>query len=227
MPEIRRDRSVAIDGPVGSGKSSLSRRAARDFGFIHVDTGAIYRCIGLYVLRRGIEPTDSEAVSAALPDIAIDVRIANGEQTLLLDGEDVTREIRQNDVSRYASDVSAHSAVRAFLLERQRALARGRDVVMDGRDIGTVVLPDASLKLYLTAAPEDRARRRYEELRSLGQSVSYEETLRALLLRDENDMNRPVAPLRPAEDAIILDTTGNTWEQSLLLLENIMREKLF
>ena len=218
--------AVAIDGPVGSGKSSISKRAARDLGFTHVDTGAIYRCVGLYALQNGINPADAAAVEAALPLIVLDMDICGENQRMLLNGEDVTGDIRRHEVSRAASDVSAHPAVRAFLLERQRGLAEGRNVVMDGRDIGTVVLPNASLKLYLTASPEERARRRHQELCEQGQAVGYAEVLESLLSRDHNDMNRPVAPLRPADDAVILDTTGNTWEESVALVENIIRERL-
>ena len=216
-------RSIAIDGPSGAGKSTLAKMLAAELGFLYVDTGAIYRTVGVYVCRQGADPDDADAVSILLPDISL--RMSHGEdglQRMYLNGEDVTEAIRRNEISAYASKVSAIPAVRAFLLDMQRALARENNVIMDGRDIGTVVLPDADLKIYLTAAPEDRANRRYLELVERGQQVEREQVLRDVLERDERDMNRPVSPLKQAEDAVVVDTTGNTLEESFhVLLETI------
>ena len=180
-------KSVAIDGPSGAGKSTIARRVSEEFGFIYVDTGAIYRTVGLAAALRKLDPKDKAAVVAMLPEISI--RLAYGEdglQHMYLDGEDVTSRIRTPEISLYASGVSAHPEVRAYLMEMQRSLARENDVVMDGRDIGTVVLPDAGLKIFLTASPEARARRRCSELVAKGQDVQYEDVLRDLKLRDEN-----------------------------------------
>lgn len=219
-------KSVAIDGPSGAGKSTIARRVSEEFGFIYVDTGAIYRTVGLAAALRKLDPKDKAAVVAMLPEISI--RLAYGEdglQHMYLDGEDVTSRIRTPEISLYASGVSAHPEVRAYLMEMQRSLARENDVVMDGRDIGTVVLPDAGLKIFLTASPEARARRRYSELVAKGQDVQYEDVLRDLTVRDENDSTRAAAPLRAAEDALLLDTTEMDFEESCRAVAAMIRER--
>ena len=219
-------RSVAIDGPSGAGKSTVARRISEEFGFIYVDTGAIYRTVGLAAALRKLDPKNKEEVVSMLPEIGI--RLAYGEdglQHMYLDGEDVTSRIRTPEISLYASDVSAHPEVRAYLMEMQRSLARENDVVMDGRDIGTVVLPDAGLKIFLTASPEARARRRYDELLAKGQDVEYEDVLRDLRMRDENDSTREAAPLKAAEDALLLDTTEMDFEESCRAVAEMIRER--
>ena len=221
-----RKKSVAIDGLSGAGKSTIARRVSEEFGFIYVDTGAIYRTVGLAAALRKLDPKDKAAVVAMLPEISI--RLAYGEdglQHMYLDGEDVTSRIRTPEISLYASGVSAHPEVRAYLMEMQRSLARENDVVMDGRDIGTVVLPDAGLKIFLTASPEARARRRCSELVAKGQDVQYEDVLRDLKLRDENDSTRAAAPLKAAEDALLLDTTEMDFEESCRAVAAMIRER--
>lgn len=219
--------SVAIDGPSGAGKSTMARKAAAELGFLYVDTGAIYRTVALYCYRAGIAREDADAITACLPDIHVELSYgSDGVQRMSLNGEDVTDAIRQSELSLYTSAVSAIPAVRAFLLEQQRALAAAHDVVMDGRDIGTVVLPDAQVKIFLTAAPEERARRRWNELRQRDSAVEYEQVLDDVLLRDENDRNRPIAPLRQAEDAVLVDTTHVNLEESLRLLLDAIRGRL-
>ena len=220
-------RSVAIDGPSGAGKSTLARRAAQALGFFYVDTGAIYRTVALGAVRRGIDPGDRDALVPLLDQL--DIRLAygeDGEQHMYLDGDDVSQAIREHAVSQYASQVSAVPQVREYLLELQRELARRHDVIMDGRDIGTVVLPGADVKIYLTAAPEARARRRFRELQERGQQTDQSTVLRDILRRDEQDMNRDTAPLRQAEDAVLVDTTQLDLEQSLQAILKIIREKL-
>ena len=217
--------SVAIDGPSGAGKSTLARSMAGRFGFLYVDTGAIYRTIGLYAWEHQIDPKDAEAVTAALPEIRVELTYGeDGLQHMLLNGRDVTGEIRLPQISLYASAVSAHPAVRTYLLEMQRQLARTRSVIMDGRDIGTVVLPDATVKIYLTASETERARRRMRELEERGTPQPFEETLADIRQRDYNDSHRPVAPLRQAEDAVLLDTTDLTFSQSEDAMEQLIRE---
>lgn len=219
--------SVAIDGPSGAGKSTLAKMIAEKLGFLYVDTGAIYRTVGLYAQRNGVDPRDEAAVIDLLDSIRIDMNYgADGLQHMYLNGEDVTADIRQHAISAYASAVSAIPQVRAFLLEMQRSLARNNHVVMDGRDIGTVVLPDAQAKIFLTAAPEDRARRRYEELVQRGQQADYDTVLKDLIQRDHNDSHRASAPLKQADDAVLLDTSGNSLEQSMELLLKTVKEQL-
>ena len=218
--------AVAIDGPSGAGKSSLARRCAAELGFLYVDTGAIYRTVGLAALRRGIDRKDEAQVAAILPELDIALRYEDGEQRMFLNGEDVSRQIRLPEISLCASDVSAHAAVRDYLMETQRRLAREHRVIMDGRDIGTVVLPDAPLKIYLTASAEARAERRMKELAAKGVEQSFEEVLREIVQRDEQDMNRLVAPLRRAEDAVLVDTTEIDFEESFRLLCRIIRERM-
>ena len=217
--------SIAIDGPSGAGKSSLAKRLAAELGYVYVDTGAMYRAIGLYTLRAGQNTKDAAAVAALLPDIHLDIRPGQGAQQILLNGEDVTETVRQEQVGMAASDVSAHPAVRAFLLETQRALAARSNVLMDGRDIGTVVLPDATVKIFLTATPEARAQRRLAELQAKGQAADYATVLADIRLRDDQDTHRTVAPLRQAEDAILIDTSEIGIEESYELLKRTVEER--
>ena len=217
-------KSIAIDGPSGAGKSTLARQIAKELGFLYVDTGAIYRTLALAALRKGVAPSDSAGVLAVLQAITIDLRHgADGLQHMYLDGEDVTDHIRTPEVSAGASGGSAIPEVRAFLMDMQRSLAASRDVVMDGRDIGTVVLPQADVKIFLTASAEDRAQRRYEELLTRGTQVDYDTVLRDIKERDQRDSSRAAAPLCQAEDAVLVDTTGNTQEESFALLLNLIR----
>ena len=219
--------SIAIDGPAGAGKSTLARQLARKLGFIYIDTGAIYRTVALAVLGKGISPEDADGVSGLLQ--TLDIRMdygPDGEQRMFLAGEDVSRAIREHQVSGLASKVSAIPAVREFLLEFQRRQAREHSVVMDGRDIGTVVLPQADVKIFLTAAPEARAKRRLLELQQRGQQADFETILRDIVQRDELDEHRPIAPLRQAEDAQLLDTTQLNLEQSLEELLRMVKEKI-
>ena len=219
--------AVAIDGPSGAGKSTLAKALAKELGFVYVDTGAIYRSVGYFAFQRGIEAGDSGAVEALLPEIHLEMVYGeDGLQHMILNGKDVTKEIRLPEISMYASKVSAIPAVRAFLLEMQREMARQHDVIMDGRDIGTVVLPQADVKIFLTASPEDRARRRYLELQERGTPQDYDQLLAETRERDYNDSHRSSAPLRPAADAVLLDTTGNTFEQSCALLRRTIEERL-
>ena len=218
--------SVAIDGPSGAGKSTLAKSIAAKLNYIYVDTGAIYRTIGYHVYTKGIDPKEETAVSAALP--AIQVKLTYGEdglQHMLLNGQDVTREIRLPEISMYASAVSAHPTVRAYLLEMQRQLARTNNVIMDGRDIGTVVLPDAEVKVFLTASAEERARRRCLELEQRGTPEPFEKVLSEIQERDWNDSHRATAPLRQAEDAVLLDTTELDFQQSEGALLQIILER--
>ena len=220
-------RSVAIDGPSGAGKSSLSGQLARAIGYLHVDTGAIYRTVGLAASRRAIGKEDAQAVAAMLPELDIQVRYGpDGGQRMVLDGEDVTEAIRSHAVSEWASIVAAIPAVRAFLLDTQRKLAQSHDVIMDGRDIGTVVLPDADLKIFLTAQPKDRARRRYLELCQRGEQADEEQILQDVLRRDRQDMERAASPLRQAPDAVVADTTGKGREESFQLLLKLVQTHL-
>lgn len=224
---MTKHRSIAIDGPSGAGKSTLARALAKALGYLYVDTGAIYRTVGLQASRTGVDPEDRDGVVALLP--GLDIRLGYGKdgvQRMFLNGEDVSQAIRQHEISRYASSVSALPEVRAFLLDRQRQLAAEHDVVMDGRDIGTVVLPQADVKIFLTAAPEARARRRWLELQQRGDETDYETVLRDVIDRDEKDTNRATAPLRQAEDAVLADTTQLDLEQSLDLLISIAKERL-
>jgi cytidylate kinase len=211
--------SVAIDGPAGAGKSTIAKAAAARFGFIYVDTGAIYRTVGLAANRAGLDCHDAARVEALLPSLSIRFDYGNdGTQRMFLNGEDVSTDIRKPEISLCASAVSAIPAVRAYLLEMQRSMAREHSVVMDGRDIGTVVLPDAGLKIFLTASVEARAKRRYAELQEKGSTDSFEQVLQEMVVRDENDTNRATAPLKAAEDAILVDTTACTLDESIQLV---------
>ena len=217
---------IAVDGPSGAGKSTLARSAAARLGFFYVDTGAIYRTLGYHIFSRGLDPRDAAAVEAELPALQVEaVHGKDGLQHMLLNGRDVTEEIRLPEVSRYASAVSAHPAVRAFLLEMQRQLARTHNVIMDGRDIGTVVLPDAEVKIFLTAAPEVRAKRRMLELEQRGTPEPFEKVLADIQKRDWDDTHRAAAPLRQAEDAVRLDTTNLDFQQSEEAMLAIIRER--
>lgn len=217
---------IAIDGPSGAGKSTLARSIAAKLGYLYVDTGAIYRTIGYYVCARGIDPKDSAAVVDSLRDIAMEIVYGeDGLQHMLLNGEDVTREIRLPEISLYASVVSACPGVRAFLLEMQKKLGREHSVVMDGRDIGTVVLPDAQVKIFLTASAGVRARRRMLELEQRGTPEPYEKVLKEIEERDWKDIHRAAAPLRQAEDAVLLDTTEMNFHESEEALLRIIRER--
>lgn len=224
---MNKHRSIAIDGPSGAGKSTLARSLAEALGYLYVDTGAIYRTVGLAACRAGVDPEDRDGVIALLPGLEIGLGYgADGAQRMYLNGEDVSQAIRQHEISRWASCVSALPEVRAFLLDRQRQLAAEHDVVMDGRDIGTVVLPRADVKIFLTASPEARARRRWLELSRRGEQTDYETVLRDVLSRDEKDTSRAAAPLRQAEDAVLADTTQLDLKQSLDLLVHIVKEQL-
>lgn len=218
--------SIAIDGPAGAGKSSICRRLAGELHFLHVDTGALYRAVGLAVLRQGKSPADPADVLPLLPHIHIDLRFENGEQRIFLNGEDVSAAIRLPEASAAASQVSALPQVRAFLLEQQRSLAQQYNVIMDGRDIGTVVLPDATIKIYLTAAPEARARRRWLEQQQKGIQESYEEVLAAVKKRDYDDSHRVAAPLRQAEDAWLCDSTALDFEQTVHAMLGYIRRQI-
>ena len=219
--------SIAIDGPSGAGKSTISRKAAEIFGFIYVDTGAIYRTIGLATKIRGVSLDDTAAVVALLPTLEIELKYNDaGEQHMYLDGNDVSRDIRLPEVSMLASKVSAIPAVREFLVDMQRGMAEKYDVIMDGRDIGTVILPNADLKIFLTADVRDRARRRYEELRAKGMEKPFDEVLAEMEKRDEQDTQRAAAPLKAADDAVLLDTSGNTLEESIDEVCRLISEKM-
>ena len=218
--------SVAIDGPAGAGKSTLARRLAAELGYIYVDTGAMFRAIGLYALRAGKDPKDNEAVNALLPEISLKFAFIGGEQHIYLNGEDVSTAIRTEEVGMAASAVGANPEVRAFLLGMQRDMAKTQDVLMDGRDIGTVVLPDATVKIFLTASPEARATRRWKEYQQKGVEVSYEEVLADVRQRDYQDTHRAAAPLRQADDAQLLDTSEMNFEQSLEAMKKMIVEKV-
>lgn len=218
---------IAIDGPSGAGKSTLAKTLAKKLEFIYIDTGAMYRSIGLYALRKGIDiPKEPDAVSAVLDEVNLSIRHIDGVQHIFLNGEDVSEEIRKPEVSIAASNVAVLPAVRLKLVELQRMLASKNNVIMDGRDIGTYVLPDAEVKIFLTASAEDRAMRRYEELKQKGVETTYEEVLSDMKFRDANDSSRDFAPLKPADDAILMDTTGNTLEQSVAQMEALVEEKI-
>jgi cytidylate kinase len=218
--------SVAIDGPAGAGKSTIAKAAAARFGFIYVDTGAIYRTVGLAASRAGVDCHDAAGVEALLPTLSIRFDYGpDGAQRMFLNGEDVSREIRKPEISLCASGVSAIPAVRAYLLEMQRSMARQHSVVMDGRDIGTVVLPDAGLKVFLTASVEARARRRYAELQEKGAPDTYEQVLEEMVVRDRNDTTRAAAPLKAAEDALLVDTTVMTLDESIDYICGLIRQR--
>jgi len=220
-------KSIAVDGPSGAGKSTLAKMLAEELGYLYVDTGAIYRTVGLCALRRGVTLENIAAVTGILGSFSIDLRHGgDGLQHMYLDGGDVTDAIRAPEVSKYASAVSALPEVRAFLMDMQRDLAARQNVIMDGRDIGTVVLPGADVKIFLTATAEDRAHRRYQELMARGIDTDYQTVLDEMILRDKNDSRRVAAPLRQAEDALLVDTTGNSLEESFQVLLKTIKERL-
>ncbi|WP_343252744.1 (d)CMP kinase [Ligaoa zhengdingensis] len=218
--------AIAIDGPAGAGKSTIARALARHLGYIYVDTGALYRAVGYYMLQHGVDPSKEKEVVPQLPKIDVTIRFVDGEQRVFLNGEDVSDRIRTPELSMAASDVSALPPVRAFLLDQQRNLAAASHVVMDGRDIGTVVLPQAQVKIFLTASPEDRAERRRQELMGKGIQADFAEVLEDVRKRDYNDSHRAIAPLCQAPDAILVDTTGNTCEQSIAQLIAVVEAAL-
>ncbi|MGN0561631.1 MAG: (d)CMP kinase [Candidatus Fimenecus sp.] len=218
--------NVAIDGPAGAGKSTIARAAAKKLGFIYVDTGALYRAVGVYSLRNGLDTENPEAVESTLPHIQVELQFQDGVQHVLLNGEDVSEEIRTPQASLAASAVSAVPAVRQFLFDLQREIAAKNDCIMDGRDIGTVVLPQAEVKIFLTASPETRALRRFKELQEKGAPDTYEAVLADLKQRDYNDSHRAVAPLKPAEDSVLVDTSALTLPQSVEKVIEVIKEKL-
>ena len=218
--------SVAIDGPSGAGKSTVARAAAARLGYVYVDTGAMYRAIGLAVCRKGISSDDTAGIVAVLPEVQLDIRYEDSAQHILLCGEDVSDAIRTPEIAKYASKVSAVPEVRQFLLETQRDMAKNGNILMDGRDIGTVILPDAPVKIFLTASAEARAQRRYLELHEKGQSITFDEVLHDIQQRDEQDMTRAVAPLKQAADAVLLDTSDISLEQSIEAVLRIIRERV-
>ena len=227
MEKIDKQYSVAIDGPSGAGKSTLAKALAEELHILYVDTGAIYRTIGCYARRQGVDTADTQAVISLLPQVKISMRYDDqGLQHMLLQNEDVTHEIRLPEMSLYASAVSAIPEVRTFLLEMQRSFARTSSVIMDGRDIGTVVLPDAQVKIFLQADVEIRARRREEELLQRGTPVRFEQVLAEMKERDYNDTHRAAAPLRPAPDAVVVDTSHLDFQQSKERLLEIIRERV-
>ena len=219
--------SIAIDGPGGAGKSSLAKAVAKKLSILHVDTGAIYRTIGYAAFARGLNAKDESQIAPLLKTIRIDMAFDEaGRQKMLLDGKDVSREIRLPEISMYASNVSALPCVRAYLLEMQRDIARKRSVIMDGRDIGTVIFPDAEVKIFLTASAENRAERRFRELRDRGVDADYRIILEEINRWDHNDSTRAIAPLKQAEDAVLLDNTGFTLEESVNAVMKLIDERL-
>lgn len=218
--------SIAIDGPSGAGKSTIAKAVSQKLGFIYVDTGALYRSIGLYALNQGKNTANRAEVSALLPEIQVKIRYLDGTQHVYLNGEDVSDDIRKPPVSMAASNVSAHPEVREFLLNLQRQFAKESNVVMDGRDIGTVVLPQADIKIFLTASSEERARRRYNELIEKGEQVDFDKIHEEIKQRDYNDSHRAIAPLKQADDAILVDTTECTLEESIEQLETVIRSRM-
>lgn len=218
--------SVAIDGPAGAGKSTLAKAAAKKLGFVYVDTGAIYRTVGLAAKRAGLVRDDVSGVSALLPGLSVDITYIDGVQRMLLNGEDVSESIRTPEISDYASNVSAMPRVRSYLMDMQRQMAEKYSVIMDGRDIGTVVLPHASLKVFLTADVEKRAGRRHKELLEKGMELSFDEVLADMKIRDARDSNRETAPLKAAEDAVILDTGDMSLEESIEALLTLIQTRI-
>lgn len=222
---MKKTYNIAIDGPAGAGKSTIAKRVAEDLGFVYVDTGAMYRAMGLYFLRKGIPLEDEGAVSASCGEISVDIAYENGVQQVLLNGENVTALLREEAVGNTASKVSAYPAVRAALMDLQRGLAASYNVIMDGRDIGSLVLPEADCKIYLTASTRVRAVRRYKELEAKGEAVSLEEVEQKIIDRDNRDMTRETAPLIQAEDAVYLDASAMTIDQVVERIKELARER--
>jgi len=219
--------AVAIDGPAGAGKSSVAKAVGKQLGLLYVDTGALYRTVGLAALRKGVDPSSKAEVEALLKEISVEMDFSETSgQVVLLNGEDVTGLIRTPEVSMTASDISALPIVREYLLGLQRNIAKTKNVIMDGRDIGTVVLPDAQVKIFLTASPESRAERRYKELVEKGEKTTVKDVLRDVIKRDYNDTNRKAAPLRPAEDSVLVDTTNLDFDGSVETVAKIIRERI-
>jgi cytidylate kinase len=218
--------SVAIDGPSGAGKSSLAKRLAKELDYIYVDTGAMFRAVGLYALNAGVDSKDGDAVTALLPQITLRLASVEGTQHIYLNNEDVSETIRQEKVGMAASAVGAIPAVRAFLLDSQRAVAKSQNVLMDGRDIGTVVLPDATVKIFLTATPEARAERRMLELKQKGQPADYQTVLEDIQQRDYQDTHRAAAPLKQADDAILVDTSELNFEESFARMKEVILQHI-
>ena len=219
--------AIAIDGPSGAGKSTMAKAAAKELGYLYVDTGAIYRTVGYHMWLMGIGPKDADGIRRCLDDVNIEIQHQeDGVQHMILNGQDVTGEIRTPEMSKYASGVSAQKCVRDYLLEMQRKFARKHNVVMDGRDIGTVVLPDADLKIFLTASAEQRAKRRMLELEAKGVDASFDEVLKDIEYRDEQDTKRAAAPLRAAEDAVHVDTSSLNFEESAAVLAGLVIDRL-
>jgi cytidylate kinase len=216
---------IAIDGPSGAGKSTVAKAIAKALGIVYVDTGALYRTVGYFVRQNGKDPKNAEEVGALLPLIHIEVKYENGVQNVYLNGENPGDKIRQPEISMYASAVSAIPAVRAFLLETQKDIARKNSVVMDGRDIGTVILPDAEVKIFMFASAEARAKRRYAELIAKGQSVNYDDVLAEMIERDHNDKNRDIAPAVPAPDAVMLDNSDMSVEENVGAVLALVKER--
>ena len=219
-------KAVAIDGPSGAGKSTIAKAVAKRLGFIYVDTGALYRAVGLYMLDHGVDTDSEQQVVPRLNEAEVSLRFVDGEQRVFLNGRDVSLRIRDNEVSMAASNVSRIPQVRTFLFDLQKEIAKENNIIMDGRDIGTVVLPGADVKVFLTASPEERAQRRYEELLARGQQVSYDTLLQEIKQRDYNDSHREIAPLKQANDAVLVDTTGNELETSIQLLDELITSRL-
>ncbi len=219
--------NVAIDGPAGAGKSTIARKAAAELGFIYIDTGALYRTVGLAAIRAGKELTSAQEIVSVLTDeLCIELKFADGEQHMFLNGEDVSSAIRTPEVSLAASKVSAVPQVRAYLFDLQKKMASENNCIMDGRDIGTVVLPDAQVKIFLTASPEARAQRRYKELKEKGMDVKYEDVLSDQLKRDYEDSHRAIAPLKQADDAVLCDTSEINLEQSIELIIKTIKDRI-
>ena len=219
--------NVAIDGPAGAGKSTISRAAAKEMGYIYIDTGALYRTVGLNAMRKGADVNEPESVVATLTDdLKVELRFIDGEQRMFLNDEDVSDKIRTPEASSAASKVSAVPEVRKYLFDLQKNLAKNNNCIMDGRDIGTVVLPDAKVKIFLTASPEARAKRRYDELTEKGMDVKYEDVLADMIKRDYDDSHRAIAPLKQADDAVLADTSGNTLEESIALIIKIIKDNI-
>lgn len=218
--------NVAVDGPSGAGKSTISRASAKELGFIYVDTGALYRAVGVYALRNSIGTKDPENIEKALKDIKVELKFVDGVQHVFLNGEDVSTQIRTPEASMAASDVSAIPCVRAFLFDLQREIAKNNNCLMDGRDIGTVVLPDAKIKIFLTASAQERAKRRHKELVEKGVNVTYEEVLADLQKRDYQDSHREIAPLKPAEDSITVDTSDYNFDEAKNIIVSIIKERI-
>ena len=218
--------NIAIDGPSGAGKSSISKCVANKLGIVYVDTGALYRSIGLFFYKNNISVDDENKVVSELKNIFIEIKFVEGEQRVFLNNQDVSSDIRLHIISEYASKVSAIPKVREFLLQMQRDIAKKNNIVMDGRDIGSVVLPDADLKIYLTASAEVRANRRYKELLEKKQTVDFDTILKDIIERDNRDMNREIAPLKIAENAIVVDTSELDFNQSVQMVLNLIEEKI-